>query len=411
MNMGIFRAGQCCKWLGLLAMLSSATAGAITQEIRAEFRPDSAQPHLNVFKNTTPVSGYCADAPAECLSLNMFSIRLPVRFNSIGQFNRGTTLPITVPANWRTVVVRNPDTLETKTLEMRITGIGSQYTLSESAADLVGVTDLREGHQKLWNSLDWVYAPAPCLYSGVGFYGAKYYRFFWRTPEESQCTKTNNFVIPQMTYDYLDFAYELRTPNPLDMSSGNYVGQMTYTLGPRKDFDLSGRMVPNDELLTLDFNLKVEHTLKVDIPAGGNKIELVPAGGWQRWLQAGRRPTRLFRDQTFLISASSKFKMRLECEIHIRGGCGIADTVSGYGSPVNVSVSLPGGLTDEAGKPVKNFPLNQADSIPFQPGHYLDRKPGTLHFEMPESDVSWLISNNKGLPFKGNISVIWDSDI
>jgi hypothetical protein len=413
MNMGIFSAdssaGRYGIGLGVLWMVSSTFAQAITQEIRAEFRPDSAQPHRNVFVNKTPVSGYCAEFPSQCLDNNMFSIRLPVQFNSIGKIYQGVPVSIKVPANWRSVVVRNRDTQETETLEVRISGIGSTYVLSQSAASLVGITDILQGHRQLWDHDSWVYAPAPCEYSGVGAYGPDFYRFFWKTPQEARCTKTARFMIPSMRFEYLDFAYELRTPNPLGMSAGTYTGQLTYRLGPNGDFDLSNQMEADDELLVLDFNLNVEHTLKVDVPPGGTKVELVPKGGWQSWLQSGRSPTRLFRDQTFLISASSKFTMRLECEHQIKQGCGII--AAGYGGLVNVSVSLPGGLTDETGKPVKNFALSQQESIRFQPGHYIDRQPGTLHFEMPPGDTSWLISNNKGLPYKGNITVIWDSDI
>jgi hypothetical protein len=339
----------------------------------------------------------------------MFSIQLPVRFDSSRPIQMGEYVPLKVPANWRPLTVINRDTQETETVEVRIIGIGSQYELSHTAAELAGVTDILEGHQKLWIPNSWVYAPAPCQYSGVGWYGAKFYRFFWKAPVEAACVKVAAYGIPSMSFDTLDFAYELRTPNPLRMSSGLYTGSMIYRLGPGADFDLGPLMMPNDSNLTLDFVLDVQHTLKVDIPPGGSKVELVPAGGWQRWLQTGREPTRLFRDQSFLISASSKFKMRLECEMIIKGGCGIAS--GGYGGLVNVSVSLPGGLTDETGKPVKNYPLSQTDSIAFQPGHYVDRKPGTLHFEMPPSDTAFLVWNNKGLPYRGNISVIWDSDI
>src|SRR3546814_3118440 len=78
-----------------------------------------------------------------------------------------------------------------------------------------------------------------------------------------------------MTYRYLDFAYELRTPNPLNMSSGQYTGSLTYSIGPGQDFDMGDVMLPNDSALTLNFNLEVQHTLQVEVPPGGNRVELV----------------------------------------------------------------------------------------------------------------------------------------
>jgi hypothetical protein len=66
----------------------------------------------------------------------------------------------------------------------------------------------------------------------------------------------------------------------------------------------------------------------VAIPPDGHKVVLEPAGGWQSWLEQGRKPVRLFRDQTFHISASSRFKMQIGCEIPGLYDCMIRDPVS-----------------------------------------------------------------------------------
>ena len=154
--------------LGLFLALSVPDAEAVNREIRALFQPDPSQPSKNVFINKTPNSGYCASYPGECEQNNMFSIQLPVRFSSTRALYQGEVIPIKVPANWRRLTVTNTETQETETVEVRITGIGSNFVLSDSAANLVGVSDILEGHQKLWTSSSWVYAPAPCQYSGVG---------------------------------------------------------------------------------------------------------------------------------------------------------------------------------------------------------------------------------------------------
>ncbi|WP_415766624.1 hypothetical protein [Pseudomonas sp. ZB1P45] len=397
--------------LGLLTALSMPSAEAASREIRALFQPDSSQPNKNVFLNKTPNSGYCAQYPSECVDNNMFSIELPVRFDSTRAIVPGQGIALKVPANWRQLTVTNAETRETETVEVRITGVGSKFILSDSAAKLVGVTASLEGHQKLWTSSSWVYAPEPCQYSGKGTYSPTTYRFFWKAPVEAACVKVAAFSIPSMSFDTLVFAYELRTPKPLNMSSGLYTGAISYTMGPGADFDLGPLMVPDDANLTLDFVLDVQHTLKVDIPPVGNRVLLEPQGGWQPWLEHGRKPVRLYRDQIFNISASSKFTMRLVCELDLDTGCGIVDRGTGYAGRVNVSVSLPNGLTDSAGRPVRRLPLNRTATSPFQLGIYVDRKPGTLHFEMGEWDTNWMIVNSKGRPFKGNITVIWDSEV
>lgn len=399
-------------WLGLLMALMVPTAEAFNQEIRALFTPDPAQPQRNVFINKTPDSGYCATYPDECKNSNMFSIRIPVRFNQSPAIAPGTGVSVKVPANWRQLTVTNRETGESETVEVRITGIGSNYILSDTAANLVGVIDLREGHQKLWTSNSWVYAAPPCLYSGVGAYTGNTYRFFWKTPSEAACTKVTAYRIPFMYFDTLDFAYELRTPNPLGMSSGLYTGSMNYFLGPGQDFDIGG-LNPDDGNLTLDFVLDVQHTLKVTLPPGGNKVELVPEGGWQSWINEGRKPNRLFRDQIFHISASSRFKMMLNCPRYVFTDCVIDDSKSPRYGRVELSVTLPNGLTDTLGRPVQRRPLKRgtAGTLHFAPSLYVDRGIGVLHFEIMKDSTNSMVQPGVAGDYSGNLTVIWDSEV
>jgi hypothetical protein len=400
-------------WLGVLAALSIPQAQAINQEIRALFQPDPSKPDKVTFVNKTPNSGYCATYPGECESNGMFSIELPVRFSSTRYIGVFDWAAVKAPASFRRLTITNSQTQETQSVEIRITGIGSKYVLSHPAVRLAGGSNALEGHSRLWTTGNWVQGiPAPCWYSGVGAYGEDNWRFFWKTTQEAHCFKVPAFHIPSMYFDKLDITYELRTPNPLNMSSGRYTGSLTYSLGPGGDFDMGKLFEPDDSSLTLDFVLDVQHTLKVDIPPGGNKVVLEPQGGWQRWLDSGRKPVRLYRDQIFHISASSKFTMKLECEHRLGwgSGCAIVDG-QGFGGAVDVSVSLPNGLTDSAGQSVRRRPLNADTVATFQPGLYIDRKPGTLHFEVNEQQTAWLIENAKGRPYKGNITVIWDSEV
>ncbi|MDP9784137.1 hypothetical protein J2W59_003983 [Pseudomonas fluorescens] len=215
-----------------------------------------------------------------------------------------------------------------------------------------------------------------------------------------------------MDYNYLDFAYELRTPNPLKMSSGQYTGSLTYSIGPGQDVDMGDVMIPNDSTLTLNFKLDVEHTLKIEVPPGGNRVDLEPQEGWQSWLNSGRKPTRLFRDQRFHISASSRFKMALECQYVSGNTCAISETDTGHAVPVDVGVSLPDGLTDAAGQPVNRRRLLRDGSGTelFQPGFYVDRRSGTLHFEVARNHVEDMLDSG-AKAYSGNVTVIWDSEV
>jgi hypothetical protein len=345
----------------------------------------------------------------------MFSLQVPIRAYSAApiQANHAAVRQgamFDMPTQWRDLTVTHLGTAETKTLKVRIAGIGSTYR-TDHINQLVGPTDTyRDGHWKLWDGT-WVNTPPPCTYSGVAYVGWNTYKFFWKTPTQGVCSRQAKYDIPWMRYDYLDFAYELETPSPLEMSTGTYIGTLTYTLGPGADFDFGDIMIPTSSTLTMNFELEVQHTLKVDIPPGGTQVELLPQGGWQAWLTQGRKPTRLFRDQTFNISSSSRFKMQMQCQ-HLAGDtCAVQDP-SGNQVPLQVAVTLPYGLTHEGGRAVVRQPLRVSGvgTELFQPGIYVDRKPGTLHFDIEQGDVADMLSR-EAATYKGNVTVIWDSEV
>jgi len=394
----------------LALALSAFPVQAVNQEIRAKFQPDPAQPSKNLFVNQTPNSGYCVSFPPQCAANNMFSIELPVRYSSTRALMPGDDVSLRAPAGWRPLTVTNQDTQETEVVEVRITGIGSRFVLSDTVEKLTGVKD-PTGHDILWTSQSgWLYAPAPCLGSGLAGYSSTTYRFFWRTPVEASCTKTAAFTIPSMYYETIDFAYEMKTPNPLGMSSGLYTGSLSYTMGPGFDFDLGAMFQPDDSNLTLDFVLDVQHTLKVDIPPGGNNVTLEPEGGWAPWINSGRKPNRIFRDQPFHISASSRFKVMMLCSSQGGNTCNLGST-EGNSTEVEVFMTLPPGITHAGGLEVKRLPLRFNDWIgPFQPGLYLDRKPGAIHFEMTRFAIDFLLRPGVNDRLRGNVTIIWDSE-
>lgn len=406
--------------LAAVVLVASTVLPAHAEQvsITAEFKPDSSYPHRNKFQNTTPPSGYCTYDPVQCEQNEMFSLQVPIQFNSRTPILANHASPrqgatFQVPTQWRELTVYHETTREPETVRVRIVGIGSRYVTEDVMKLVGGAADYRIAHNLLWGS-SWVNAPAPCLYSGVGFYSTNSYAFFWKTPSATACTKQARFDVPWLRLEFLDFAYELETPNPLGMSSGRYIGSLTYSVGPNADFDFGDVMIPSSSSLTLNFNLDVQHTLKVDIPPGGEKIRLVPAGGWQSWLQAGRRPVNLFRDQTFNISASSRFKMQIiACGPGFNGECGLRDSKDIHRVELHISVSMPNGITDLAGQPVKRARLKSgnANALYFKPGFYVDRAPGTLHFEVPPHSMAYMLRPGVSDSYSGAVVVVWDSDI
>lgn len=402
-------------WIGLLLTLFSAAAVAEVHNIDATFEPDFANPQKNQFKNQTPSQGFCRQVPATCESLGLFSLiaQIPFAANAPIQANHADPRQggmAKVPSDWRTVSVTNAAG-DSHVVEVRIAGVGHEAGFPLSVVELTG----GGWWDDLWEGGGWVYAPPPCLSVGTHTAGYHGYNSFWRVPEGAgACAKTAQFDIPLgMSYQYFVFAYELRTPDPLKMDAGDYTGAITYTVGPNMDFDMGDVMIPNDSILTLNFNLRVTHTMKVDIPPGGNRVALQPVGGWQSWLNEGRKPTRLMRDQTFNISASSRFKMNIECQYFFVNDCLIRESGTGHAVPLEVSVSLPNGLTDGAGQAVNRRRLlrDGTGTELFQPSFYLDRKVGTLHFEVARDAVERMIREGEARTYSGNVTVIWDSEV
>lgn len=409
--------------IGLACCLYASASAAFTQQIHAVYRPEPANPHNNTFIIQTPPSGYCATFAQQCKDSRMSSMRLPIRFDArreiVADHSQRQGPMFKVPSAWRTLQVTHAATREQKTVEVRIVGIGSQYVLGESAARLTGASNAIEGHQQLWSGT-WANAPAPCVSGGLQSYTDHQFSFFWKTPAQSSCAKQASVSLPDLAYPYLDVAYELRTPDPLSMVTGTYSGTLSYSLGPGQDFDMGDVMVPDDSIVSFDIRLEVQHTLKVEIPPGGQRIDLVPVGGWENLLSNRRRPTGLFRDQRFHLWASGPFKMRLSCEHSYNNeDCYIVTAPFGGGSRVIVkvttSVSLPNGFTDSAGQPVNRFALSrQGGAATFRPGASMERAPGQLHFSISAYDTSQILipqSDPATRAFLGNITVIWDSEV
>lgn len=388
-------------------------------EVRAEFRPEPSKPMVNRFNNVTPSVGYCAWFGPFCKSRGMFSLIMPLgpaRQTVGGAVMANHADPrqgayLKVPSEWRTVMVTN-DHGDSAQLEVRIAGIGGRADHYGDVQEITMVDGVKGDYWTLWSYGRWSDAPPPCM-PGGGLNGSSFWvQWFWLVPENAgACATQARFALRQFDYSHLEFAYELRTPNPLSTPAGTYRGSQVYTVGPRMDFDLGDNVLPNEDVVVLDFVLDVDHILKVEVPPGGNRMLLEPQGGWQAWLQHGRKPSRLFRDQTVNLWSSSPFKMTLECPEPMGNTCSVRNA-AGHQVPLDVAFTLPSGLSDGAGRPVNRLPLrlDGSGSELFLPTHYVDRKPSTLHFEIKSDAVEQMLEH-VGSTYSGTATVVWDSQV
>ena len=403
-------------WVLIAALLSVAPVRGEVVQITAEFSPDPSRPHINEFKNTTPDTGYCLRDPFWCKHWGIFSLGTAINHQSVRPIAAKHDNPrqgamFNVPASWRDVSVTDETGLQTTVVQVRIAGVGGTYRLSQRVQELIGQEiSVNRAHDKLWWEGDWLAAPAPCASGPFSEVSDMSWSFFWMTPVVGVCSKRADYDIPELSYEGMSFAYELKTPNPLKMAPGTYRGTTLYTLGAGGDFDMGDNMQPSDGSLVLDFTLTVDHVLAVEIPPGGNQVQLVPQGGWQAWLQQQRKPTRLFRDQTFNLWASTPFKMQLGCSLEMGNTCALQDA-AGNRVPVDVAVTLPPGMTS-GGQAVNRRPLllDGQGTEKFEPGRYVVRKPGTLHFSVEKDGVRQMLELGSER-FSGDVTVIWDSEV
>ncbi|HCT08201.1 MAG TPA: hypothetical protein DIW86_22805 [Pseudomonas sp.] len=379
----------------------------------AVFRPDPSNPTVNTFVNTTPQSGICPwHIPTYCQANGLFTIRTyDLRAVANAPIRAFHTDPRQgamwkLPTHWREVVVTHAETGRSEIVQMRLAGFGHRW----DAVPRASVFNNPVNANNWWSN--WTNAPSPCQGVNYSATNGYYMVFFWLFPENAGvCNRIPSEEIQRFSFAHTEYAYAIKTPNPLSMAAGEYTGSMVYTVGPGADIDFGDVMIPNDNILAFNFTLSVDHQLKVEVPPGGNRIQLEPQEGWQAWLNTGRKPSRLFRDQTVNLWASSQFKMTLECAEPMGNTCSMRNP-AGHQVPFHVAVSLPPGLRDGSGLPVNRLPLrlDGSGTERFEPSMFIDRKPSTLHFEVKADAVEQMLEQ-PGSTYSGTATVVWDSEV
>ncbi|MFM4703414.1 hypothetical protein [Aeromonas bivalvium] len=139
-----------------------------------------------------------------------------------------------------------------------------------------------------------------CVYSYV--WRASSFLYVFRNVKESasasggQCHGQNAGAVGKdLTISSIYLGYKLKAPNPLAMENGTYTGKLTLSMGRNQDFDF-GAGTYADTQLTVNVTLKVRHQIKIDFPAGGNRVVLQPPGGWHDWIYRGKSNTPSYID-------------------------------------------------------------------------------------------------------------------
>lgn len=397
---------------GLLAFFfySSVMCSAWAADVvylEARFDAESSE---RKFVIVTPSTGFCADFPNICAK-NLNTARVDISFKSASYIPGGekNAVQFRIPEAKKFEV---RDGVKSHPVTLRITGIGSRYsTAPMTVMRLTGTKTPPEGHKALWEGGAFLNVGAPCksFFNGhldAASFSTKY-RYFWIGPPGAVCGKarsTNSASLMDLRNEFLDFSYELDTPNPYLMNDGRYQGAVLYSTGSGGDFDPGNYLRPEGAAaFYVNVTLTVSHALRA-ILLDGTKAVLEPAGGWQAWIDKGRPPTRLSRELKFRQEASAAFTMKLRCEYTLIKNCALK---SAEGDTVEVVtlVSHAVAITNAAGERVSRDPLSPLLPKTYYPNPNTINGSSRLHFEIPADNAAKMKS---GTRYSGTITVLWD---
>ena len=411
----------CC---GLL--LCAALAGAAEYTVTAEYRAELGSA---TFVNTTVNTGVCAVQPSYCVpgssTSTIGSFKTPISAISENGFVKLETRVnprmgpyFMAPGEFRSVTLTNEATGSTRTVKFRVAGFGGTYILSQP------VSGGHEGHREIWYDSvtgysGWDHAPPPCYLARMGSYTNTDFNFFWRYPYgTSACYKNIFFDVPgPFRYKDFEFSYLMQMPSPLDMDAGVYKGNLTYDVGSGRDFDFGDKMIPSDNVITVNFEFTVKAALKVDFPPGSNRAILQPLRGWQAWLNSGRNPPALSASHGFKISGSGPFKVYLRCDIQMGLSCGIqGQGVAAKGilvAPVDIAVTFPPGIVQTPGnRPAIKAPLKSgvANAATFNISGLQKSQSATIHYDVAAEQTALMVES-PGSTYQGIVTLIFDAVI
>ena len=393
-------------------LLAGSEVFAVTRDARFLYRPDPATPASNAFVPTTlrPCN------PIFSCRANEYEVYIPSMLPgpiSAGPAARSTPM-FRVSSEWRPIPVQNGTTGHRLTADVRVTAVYGWFNFTPSLLHLVPEADGDQiaAYEALFGgpgSGSWRYPPAPCTDILPGYFGSATWQAFFIRTASVPCMKSVTRDIPQLTVTDVILLVEFRLPRPQLAQAGLYSGMVRYSVGPGMDIDFGDAVLPRDPELLINLELEVDPIFKVEFPGGSTLLSLEPDGGWLNWLNRGRKPTRLWREQAFNFSTSIPFKMIMQCEHTSGNHCAIAAN-DGHQVPVEIRMTLPPGMQDSAGRPVRDYLLNPHETPQLDPTRIILGQKGKLQFEVPRPDMESML-DHAGKAYSGQVTFIWDAQL
>lgn len=396
-----------------LGMVFALSCAASELNITAEFKPTSTQPVTTQFTNTTPMSGYCAQFNHHC-NPGEFTITFPLTIH------REWKIPDVqqahgyqrVDGDWKTVSISRGDGAAPVALRMRLNLLSRTYELGQLQPGGIG------GGTIGWiGNLSGRYGAQVGGCKGrMGVGNSQMYMFAWSVPQGiTVCSRPLSTDAQPMgpyagTLSEISIGYELVAPDPMKLVNGTYTGSVTYSVGEGRQIDLGTGTYDQAEV-TFNFELTVEHQLRIDMPPGSERALLTPPNGWADWLHRSKPPTRLQRDNPLQIWAAVPLRVYVRCQYPQGNACAIREPRSGDEVPLSVAISLPAGI-EHNGRPVNRLelPTSEPAALQFASVRPAYGQYGKLHYAVEQPSVAQMLTKG-GSTYTGGVTIIFDAQI
>lgn len=227
----------------------------------------------------------------------------------------------------RDVSLVNQDSGKSYTLKFSLTKIGAHMSPNISKEALV-------------NDSDWLRGiDGDCQYSLASWASSYEVAYLYDIKPANQlaggkCYHNNfksTFSSNSTALSKIYLGYKLNAPDPLKMENGVYKGSLVLSIGRNKDLDF-GNGTYSDNQLTINFTMTVRHQIRVDFPAGSDRVVLQPPGGWHDWIYRGKshQPPNLIAELPYRLWSSSNYSVWLSCQYSDGEYCMLNNTRTGH---------------------------------------------------------------------------------
>ncbi|NIF46875.1 hypothetical protein F3J28_03715 [Enterobacter sp. Ap-1006] len=301
----------------------------------------------------------------------------------------------------RDVVLTDPKTGNTLESQFRLAFFGMRHNR----------LDASNGH--LFNAMTGTGASPSGGCSGrIGSGGDSWYTHAWGVPEAKltcyrKLSDDGKFQ-GNVRIDNFSFGYNLTTPNPLAVYSGDYEGEVVYTVGEGGDINFNTETTSDSEI-RIKIKATVRHAFKFFLAPGSENVSLAPKGGWSQWVNGGPVPDLLNKEVPFTLSSTSGFTVNMRCEYDVDEGCALRDSPTGEKIPLEVALTLPG-FKAENGSEVRNLLLNSlpAGHVIQPPGKFVVDRRSQVDFRVRKPGVETMMKS-PGSTWRGAVTLVFDT--